>query len=170
MASSGHMGDPLHDRLTDVDEVLENQVVPTQQSMLDELRSIREAVGGGPTPGEAGLAIQIDFSNEVATNTTTDNPVSITREVPFDGRITTFFTGWPDGTQNGAGIALLRNEGERLFPRNPEDQFVAFNDVAHPFDLRAPVSKGETLEAQFTNADPNQSHFLNAVVTIEEMV
>lgn len=153
------------DQLTTVDESLRSIHSTIEEDLIPPVVGIANSVDEDRT-----RSFQLEFSEEIDPSTTTADPVEVTRTVPFGGRITTFFVGWPDGTQNAAGIQLERNEGERLFPRNKEDQFIALNDVSHPFDLRAPVNKGEDLTVKFTNADTNESHFLNAVVTVTEVV
>lgn len=151
------------DQFTEVDERLESIQTTIGNEIAPTLDAIANGVGGGES-----RSFQLEFSEEIEAGTTSADPVEVVREIPFDGRVTTFFCGWPDGTQNTAGIRLERNEGEGLFPRNKGDQFVALNDVSHPFDLRVPVAEGEDLVVKFTNADTNEAHFLNAVVTVTE--
>lgn len=161
-------------------------VIHESMGSIDRWTSIDEKLGGLNDIAEEAVAVltqdivpavtdgnrnqyHLEFSTEVPADTV-DEPLAVERTVPFDGHITMFYVGWPDGAQNGAGIGLARNEGERLFPRNQEDKFVAFNDVSYDFGLRAPVEHGEDLIVEFTNADTNESHFLNAVVEIQEAV
>jgi hypothetical protein len=115
-------------------------------------------------------SFQFDFSAEVPTDTPVNDPKEVTREVPYDGEITTLVVGWSEGAANLAGVRLEYKDGEGLFPRvgDEDDGYLAGNGFTHAFDLTAPVSDDTELVAKFANADPDNSHYINLVATIKE--
>lgn len=147
------------------------EVVSMQGRVLDKL----DGMGGGQrasdrSPGVSG-AYPVDASRTIAAgsanNPTTNEEVRVPDEENFT-RITAVTLGWPSGTDNGAGIKCRTGDGLDLVPRNPEDDYIAFDDFVETFTLDYVLHPGEELVTETINYDGN-GHFLNTVYHIEEM-
>lgn len=164
-------------RHVDIDDnflaaVLANQVKlarieSRENELLDQLIDLTRAIDPGVDTGMPNK-YPWEFSTDVSANTTTDSPATTTRPVPFDSRIESLIVGWPDGANGLVGVQFRTESGERFFPRNAEDEYIAANDFTHPFDLRTSVDADETLTAEFINNDPNNDHFVNVIAMLEE--
>lgn len=109
-----------------------------------------------------------EFSTDVPAATYEDNPLTVERDAPYDGRVTSVVIGWSDGCDNLVGVSFGTETGENFVPRNKEDQVIAANDFTHPFNVKVDVTEDDTLMATFVNNDSANSHFVNVFVTIEE--
>lgn len=99
------------------------------------------------------LSLQLDAESE-------DSRVST---VPFDGWVTGFTCGWPNGADQNAGISLRHNEeGTKFFPYG-DDEFAAFDGYNNTFPVTFPVEKGEKLKVVFNNTN-NTAMPLNALI------
>lgn len=110
---------------------------------------------------------QIEMSRSVPAGTSDDDPVKSERKIPFDGNIVVYTVGWPDGAQNLVGVKLER-DGTKLFPGNPDDEYIAANDFTTDFPLVAEVESGDIITSKFINNDATNAHFINAIATVQE--
>lgn len=180
--SSGDGRSGLFDALTRIDELIREQL-NTVQSIHQEINNIGNNLNSltnalSSLTGveiDRGRKVQIEISTNVPANTSTSNPVTTDRAVPFSGRITEIVVGWPSGSDQRAGMQLaLDNADEsdetKLYPFNPEDDFVGLDDKTIKHDSGFDVDSGDKLIGKFANNDDTNSHFLNLIVTIEEDV
>lgn len=147
--------------------VLANQVQMARMERVENelLREIRDQSDNiiGEFPFE--------MSHDVPPDTPVSSPNEVVR-VPDEQNVTRVVAvslGWPDGASNAVGIQITTGSGLTLFPRNPEDNFVAFNDFSETFGLRYELNPGEELIARTINVDATNSHFVNIVPHIEEV-
>ena len=115
-------------------------------------------------------SFQVDFSTEIPAGTPTNDPLEVARTIPYDGRIKTLVVGWSSGSSYLAGVRLEYGDGEGLFPRigDEDDGFIPGDGFTHPFDLEADIQADNDLVAKYANADPDNSHYINVLATIEE--
>lgn len=135
-----------------------------QTELLEEIRDQR----GPPLVGE----FPIEMSHDVPADTPAEDPHTVER-VPNEEestKIVAVTLGWADGANNAVGIQLRTGNGLKLIPRNPEDDYMAFNDFTDTFDMVYELEPGETLVAQTVNLDTGNSHFVNIVPHVEERV
>lgn len=155
----------LLDGLTSIDERL-----TLVNEELNRIRNTISNIGGIDDGNETvGEVFQKEMSTDVPADTQTENPVETSRTAKQDIRLLEYVVGWPDGADNRVGVKLVTDQERVLFPKNPEDDFVAANNFTHPFTLRTEVASGTGLITQFVNLDTNNSHFINAVLTYEEL-
>jgi len=155
------------DRITNIDNILNDS--------LSVLRSIRDGVQDiDPRIVAENVSVRGDvprtaFQLEMSKSVPPASSEDVIRDVPFDGWVKTYVVGFPDGADQAVGVRLADGEtGNKWFPRNPEDQYFAANNFTYPFDLVFPVEEGDKLKTQYLNNDPNNSHFINSMVTITE--
>lgn len=139
------------------------EIEQRENELIEQLVALNDSNVCGP----ATDSYQYEFSRLVPADTSTDSPVTTTREIEFAGRVTALAIGWPDGASNVVGVGFRTSSGERLFPRNKEDEYVAANDFSTQFDLRSSISANSELVAHFANNDPNNDHFVNVIATVE---
>lgn len=149
--------EPLFDRLTHLDEIAENDIVPLLEGIYSRL-------------GGESRAYTLDLSSDVQADVVPPEEQTETREIPFDGWITSFVVGWPDGAGHGVAVQLRFNEGQRLFPRDSDTEYTSANDFTHRFPLRTPVRAGEDITAGYINTHEAYSFPMTALVTVEEAV
>jgi len=139
------------------------QLLVELRNAVTELSAIRDPDIIGEFP--------IEMSHSVPPNTldTDPNVVRRTPDKQNEVRVTSISLGWPDGTNNAVGIQVRTGNGQKLLPRNPEDQFIAFNKFTETFDLRYKLEPGEDLEAVTVNFDTSNDHFVNIVPQVEEI-
>lgn len=160
-------GDAPFDWLTRVDELLEEQVIPALDRVAQQMeRAAQRAGDDGQVPDRDSYPFE--FSTDVPANTTADDPVETTREIPYEGRIVALTVGWPAGANNLTGVQFRTESGERFFPRNKQDEYIAADDFTRTFNLRADVDKDSELVAEFVNNDTTHGHFINVVAEIEK--
>lgn len=184
----GPTGHGVLDFLTSIDNLIAEQTALIQELRADteQLTGVRQQLdniesdlgmvgeqleGIGAELGAAhgrSEAYPHDFSRNVPQNTPRDSPVTRERGVPADGRIVGLKLGWPDGAQQEVGVQLRTTSGERFVPRNPEDEYIGFNDFNDNFTLSTPVTEGDTLVAEFVSPNAGNDHFINCVVALEE--
>lgn len=169
--SVGILGGIL-DRLTTEDEflgaLLSNQVrlARTTEKMRELIAEIRLSRGA-----DVSGKYVIEMSHSVPSDTLTTAPKETVR-VPDEqnpSRLTGVSLGWQSGTNNVVGIQLRTGSGEKLMPRNAEDQFLAFNDFTDTFPVETELAPGEELVALTVNLDSTNSHFVNIVPHISEL-
>lgn len=139
------------------------RIEESNNEVLKQLRAQRDPDARGKFPTE--------MSHEVPSETPTTDPNEVER-TPVDqgyARITAVSFGWPDGAANAVGIQLATKNGLQLFPRNSEDNFVAFNDFSETFPFDYTLQPGEALVARTVNLDTTNDHFVNIVPHIEEL-
>lgn len=112
------------------------------------------------------------MSKTVPADTPKESPAMETRDVPWDARLDGVIVGWPAGTNNLTGVQLRTAQGEILFPRDSDSQYVAMDNFSDRFTLTHSLSEGEQLQAQFINL-PNQNgkstgHYVTCLPQIRE--
>lgn len=140
------------------------QIERKENEILREIRDQRAPQIVGEFPFE--------MSHDVPADTQPEDPNMVER-VPSeetDTRIVSLSLGWPDGANNAVGIRVRTGNGLTLFPRNGQDDFVAFNDFAETFGLDYRLDPGEKLIADTINVDTTNNHFVNIVPQIVEHV
>lgn len=142
----------------------ENELLEQQNEMLSQLQGIRENA-----EEEIKRSFPLEFSATITSNTPSEDPEIINRDVPFDGVITDVVIGWPAGADNLVGAQLGLESGERFVPRNKEDEYIAADDFTHSFSVREEVSEDDTIQAQYVNSDDTFDHFMNMFVTVREV-
>lgn len=110
----------------------------------------------------------VEFSLDVPADTPRTEPATKKRTVKAPSRTQSFIVGWSDGADHLVGIGLETESGQSLFPRNPEDEYMAANNFTHPFPLVARFPPEQTFVAKFINNDMSNSHFVNAILITEE--
>lgn len=111
---------------------------------------------------------QIEMSSNVPAATEENDPVVVERKIQSDGRITGFTVGWPGGADNLVGVRLQTKSGDKLFPQNKEDGYVAADNFTAVFPLEIPLKQDDVLRALFVNNDDTNNHFVNAIVNYSE--
>lgn len=147
--------------------MLANQV---QMGRIEQaqLKALEEMRGSG---AEVVGEFPVEMSHYVPADTPTTDPVETVR-VPDQqnpSRITAISLGWQDGASNVVGVKIRTGDGLTLLPRNPQDDFIAFNDFSDTWDLRYELDAGEKLVAETVNLDAQNQHFVNIVPHIEEL-
>lgn len=134
-----------------------------QLGVLTEIRDQRQPDSRGKFPTE--------MSHDIPPESPPTDPYQVERTPLEQGwaRITAISFAWPDGAGNAVGIRIRTESGLTLFPRNPEDNYVAFNDFSETFPFDYTLRPGETLVAETINLDDTYSHFVNIVPHIEEV-
>ncbi len=145
------------DHLTQLDEIMAGPI-------LDRLKSIDKKVGGSGSGGAAGsyepeprVRRTIDLSAQLAPFRNEPGEDQIehdggrTAEAPFDGWITSFICGWPEGAEQNTGIGLRHDPEDTVYFPSGQDNFAAFNDFNNAFEVVIPVEKGEEFRADFLN-------------------
>lgn len=111
---------------------------------------------------------QLELSTNIPANTMQAEPLVVERKLPFNCILSQVVIGWPNGANNLVGIKVRTGEGEKLFPRDPDSEFVAANGFTGTFPLRETLREGTELEAVLVNNDSSNSHFVNVIPTIVE--
>lgn len=156
------------DRFTDVDEILRD-LDATVEKMDDNVRSLVTALDD-----QTALDIEVtqsppaerpyNFSEVVDADTPANDPITETWSIPHDGTVTKMIIGWPDGSQQTAGVGVVGTQGESLIPAGPRgSNYIALNDKTLTFNLDDDVSKGEEYEFRFANTDTEQDHYVNVI-------
>lgn len=114
------------------------------------------------------LEFPIEFSTNVPADTGLGDPLEIRREMPFDGHVTELMVGFPAGAGGAVGVQFRRVSGSTLFPYNTEDQYIAQDDIQHPYSMCASVREEETMVAQYVNTDVDNDHFINVIASVRE--
>ena len=118
--------------------------------------------------GEDPQEFPIEMSHSVPADTGHDAPNRVertphqTRHVEIMGVV----IGWPAGAQNAVGVQIRAGGGEKLLPRNNEDQYIAADDFNHPFRVRFVLDPDEDLVAETVNFDATNAHFVNIIPEI----
>lgn len=100
----------------------------------------------------------------VAAATSATNPADEYQEraMPYDGWLAEVFIRWDDGANSLVGVRLqaggTNDDGKKLVPFNPEDDFIALNDVSRTYPLWLPVTKDELLTVRVQNQDDSNGH------------
>lgn len=167
----------VDDQLAVQNEILKD--IEAQMSAVEEQTEAQTRALGDILPGsidiQEGNFKVIELSKIVSAGVSTDEPETNRRSIPFEGWIRSVIAGWPDGTNNLAGLGIdVLNVDDSLkaevFPSNEEDDYVAANDFTSTFSVTQQVDQQDTIRARFVNNDQNNSHFINAIVIVEEDV
>lgn len=146
--------------------MLANQVqlarIGRQQSQM-----LSQIASGGDSGVSPSSEFSFSVSLDVPANTTRDSPATDMIEVPYDGNITGLMVGWP-GISGAVGISLRRQSGERLFPRNDDDEYESMpTATVGQFDMNVDVVEGEEIIGQYVNFDSVNSHYAAQLLDIE---
>lgn len=107
-----------------------------------------------------------EFVFEFSTSVNANSNTTVER-TPEEGVVTQgVIVGWPDGANNVVGVQVRTGSGDKLFPRNREDDFIAANDAWDHFPMRKKIKKNEPIEVEYQNDDPNNGHFVNVIVPL----
>lgn len=120
--------------------------------------SARDSAGGDLA--NIARSGQMEFSFNAEAN----SGDAVNKEVPFSGRVVEMLYGAPAAANNQVGVQV-RYDGNKKFPANREDDFIALADVVHPFLLDFPVEKGKDVIVVHENQDANP-HYMNVVLTV----
>lgn len=162
----------LGDHATDVEvrhlcrQVQLDRVQESNERILDRLDDLPAA-----DEGRMPQKFPIEMSHNVSADTQRSSPNEVTRtpskDLPVELHGITL--GWPDGADNLVGIQIVSASGLKLVPRNPEDQYLAFNDFTETFPLNVRLNPDEDIVAKTVNLDTSNAHFVNIVPHIEEL-
>ena len=155
------------------DDILADIIVPVVGKIKDETVKVRKAIENKEFSASADTIIveedqydyrSISFTAWIGPDSDRER---VTREMPFEGRISEAIIGFRAGTQNAVGVRLEDHEsGEKYFPSNPETKFFGAEDFTHPFKLSVDVEKNQEIDAVFRNDDPDNGHLVNCVLTV----
>lgn len=149
----------LRDRLTGVDDTL-RALEATVDTLDNTVNALVDSLDSQTAPAERPY----DLSQVIPADTPTNDPETDTWTIPRDGTVTKLILGWPDGTQQAAGIGLRGKDGESLVPAGPKgSKFVALNDKVLTFNLADAVAKNDTYTFEFVNTDEENDHFVNVI-------
>lgn len=147
----------------------------TQQARIYRLekaqKQLLQSLGGSIDQTDVVGQFPIEMSHEVPADTPMTDPVETTRVADEENRahVTAVSLGWQSGTQNSVGIQLSTGNGLKLLPRNPEDEYIAFDDFNDTWGLDYVLDSGEELIARTVNFDEDNPHFVNIAPHIEEL-
>lgn len=173
MDSSGDPQAPL-DWFTDLDRkldetnaLLENLVTEQRQagSSLAELASVM----GANVETTPNREFPWGLSTVVPANTTVVDPHSTRVDIDYAGIVRRVLIGFPGGTQQAVGVQVGRPATTWIPRSTAEDPpFIAFDNEVVTVNLNEDVESGEPVEARFINNDPNNDHFINVLLLVEE--
>lgn len=148
------------------------EAIEDRASSMEETRSVLEEILSYTVPEvyqiehEDPAQFPIDMSHDVPASTASTDEETQTRSFEFEYAIDSVVLGWPSGTNNLVGVQLRLRSGERLIPRNEEDEFIAADDFTDRFPLKVKVEAGSDIVAHFVNNDNVNSHFVNIIPNI----
>jgi hypothetical protein len=173
-----------------VDDLIKNEVIPRQEALERDIRSIQESVGAapnpnpnpnpGPGPGPGpdlpveGLPVEqietpvwirpFDLSANIASgsqsNPTTTNA---TEEAPESGWVKTVTISWQAGTSNLVGASLWGPSNAIVPDQLDGSDYIYREDTERTFEVWQPLEGGENMEAKYENQD-GQGHFIGVEV------
>jgi len=102
---------------------------------------------------------------ELSSNVPAGEKVEKEVDMPFPGVVTEVYLRFPDGVDSQVGINI-RSEtaADRVFPSNPEADFVAFNNVSRDFNVGFQEAAGGEITATFDSIS-GTPHFINVILT-----
>lgn len=109
-----------------------------------------------------------DMSTTVPTSTARDDPLIISRTLPFDAEVNGVTIGWLAGANGDVGVQIRTSNGDKLLPRNPESEYMASNDFTETFPLRVRLAADTEIEAVYVNQDDTNGHYMNVMPRIIE--
>lgn len=175
-AGNGPDMSALLDSLTSADDILRDirdEELSEVRTLLGQQVQLLDAIAqnmGADVEPVSTDAFTFGYSQVVPADTSKIDPETVSREMPFDGRITQLVVAFPPNTQQSTGIQIKRASGEQLAPRDDESGYIALDGGFQAFDLRTDISDGEEIVAAFANSDQNNDHYAAAFVTVEERV
>jgi len=155
-------------------EISDNQeeLATLISQQVDGTERLLEAVSG-----ESGVDLAPDpstflfnMSAQVPTSTSQNNPLTETREIDYDGLITEVRAVSTTAAQQTVGVSFGFPTGQRILPRDdPSDaRYVPLGQEPIVSEPNVEVSEGDEVGFNFANNDPNQSHFVTALIQVEE--
>ena len=121
-------------------------------------------------PGPEPSTYLFNMSALVPADTPENDPVTVTREIDFDGAVRELRVVSTGAAQQSVGAQFSYASGTRVMPRDdPEDaRYVPLGDEPIMNAPNTPVSSGDEVVYSFANTDPDNDHFVTATVQIEE--
>lgn len=105
---------------------------------------------------------------ELSFNVQANDGDDLTKEVPFDGRVTELFVGAAAAANNQVGIQL-RYGGEKRLPGNRADEFIYPADLTHPYLVVFPVEEDTDLKLVYKNTS-GTPHYIQVNATVTQFV
>ena len=177
--------DPFPDDPTGVLESLRRldnwaeQISNQQEELLRQLRqqteasnAVAEALADDDfVPGPEPSTYLYNMSALVPADTTENDPISVTREIDFDGVVRQLRVVSTGAAQQSVGARFSYASGVRVMPRDdPEEaRYVPLGDEPIINTPNTEVSDGDEVVYSFANTDPSNDHFVTATVQIEEV-
>lgn len=133
----------------------------------DPLGGMLEGATAGEGTGAASLPFlptrPLTATISVRTGTAASpTTVEEAREMPFDGWLAEVFIRWEDGCNSLVGVQLREggpNEnGRKLIPFNPQDEYTSLNDVSRVYALWLPADEGTPFTISVQNRDGDNGH------------
>ena len=162
-------------RLDNWAEKISNQ----QEELLRQLRQQTEASNAVAQaladddfePGPEPSTYLYNMSALVPADTTENDPISVTREIDFDGVVRQLRVVSTGAAQQSVGAQFSYASGVRVMPRDdPEEaRYVPLGDEPIINTPNTEVSSGDEVVYSFANTDPDNDHFVTAVAQIEEV-
>lgn len=121
-------------------------------------------------PGPEPSTYLYNMSVLVPADTPENEPVTVTREIDFDGVVRQLRVVSTGAAQQSVGAQFSYASGTRVMPRDdPEDaRYVPLGDEPIISSPNTEVSSGDEVVYSFANTDPDNGHFVTATVQIEE--
>lgn len=149
----------LHNRIQEQNELLKDirgRGVP----VLDDRRQ----------KGRFQRQFPFSLSKDVAANTTKTNPSTESTDVPYDAIINGILVGFP-GVDNGFGVKVRTESGERFLPRNDDDEYISTPQThVEMVPVSTEIDEGTTLVGEYVNFDTTNSHTVTVVPNLKERV
>lgn len=122
-------------------------------------------------PGPEPSTYLFNMSALVPADTTENDPVTVTREIDFDGVVRQLRVVSTGAAQQSVGAQFSYASGVRVMPRDdPEEaRYVPLGDEPIINTPNTEVSDGDEVVYSFANTDPTNDHFVTATVQIEEV-
>lgn len=189
--SRGGGGDePFFDRLTDIDDQLEDtnealqSVVRTNKAVAEALSSLSGVDLDLPSRNDLPLVADAVIEPSIADGVTEPdgyegNTTSETLIMPRDGYISEVVLVFPAGANQSVGIGVRGVNDESLVPFGPAGvNYIALDDESINFSLDYDVNNDEEIEVRFINSRVAESQdeisdlsaYASALITVSEEV
>lgn len=111
-----------------------------------------------------------NMSALIPAGTSSTDPLTEIREIGYDGLVTKISVVSVAGAQQTVGAQFGFQSGERVFPRDdPQDaQYVPLAGERIENEPNVYVDEGEEVQFRFVNNDPNEDHFVTALIHVKE--
>jgi hypothetical protein len=122
-------------------------------------------------PGPEPSTYLFNMSALVPSETPQNDPVTVTREIDFDGTVRELRVVSTGAAQQSVGAQFTYASGTRVMPRDdPGDaRYVPLGDEPITNTPNTKITSGDEVVYSFANGDPSNAHFVTALVQIEEV-